>query len=267
MRATAILTVGLLCSSALWASCRFDVGGTFKTRQPELRLHNSIACESCREINHHPEDIRNFMWNWVVLGRGGTMTPGTGSLGHFIFNFRMNQQIIVTPIFGDDPGANVMSVPVCNDHGQCATGTIDIHHNLIGVRSQYGFTLGINTGIREIEVTASLPNGEKSIATYSVAQMQSHLAIARFKLPVPSDFKRDFADDDDCLNNFGQHRPPDSEMVPTGPSITWGDSGDDPYEHWWEEEEAYGGRVPEHRCGISSVPGGRSTRSCGWFYF
>ena len=75
----------------------------------------------------------------------------------------------------------------------------------------------------------------------------------------------------DCLNNAGQKRPPDSEMKP--PSIVWINGSEDAdrnglpdrYEQWWEEEAAYGGRHPQIRCG-TSYAGGISLTTCGWFW-
>jgi len=267
MKRRIAMLVLLLVSGASSAaeSCEPDVGGTFKTGQAELMKVTHVTCVGCREINHHAADIRNFMWNWAVLGRASTLSANHRGLGRYIFGFRLDQELIVTPIFGDQSGSNVMSVPVCNDHGQCATGTVDIEHNLIGIRTSHGFTMGINVGIKKIHISNTLPSGRVTSVTYLAEQMKAHRNMANFKLPVPADKNADHAKQGDCLNNVGEKRPPESQMTPTNGSNR--PDMEESYDRWWDEEEAYGGRVPTHRCGISSISGGGSTRTCGWFWF
>ena len=261
----------LLLSGAVWAaSCKTDVGGTWKTNQPELAPHTSIACEGCREVNAFPQDIRNFMWNWVVLGRGGTLTPGTDSLGNYILWSRLSQEFTVTPIFGNQPGNNVMSMPIANDHGQSATATIEVVHNMLSVWQSRGFMLGINTGIKEFIITVTNSDGSQIKSTYDVLKMEAELKIPGYKMPVPANTKADKAKKGDCLNNAGEKRPPDSEMkpVPTNPTSDVSGAVQRSYEDmsWWEEEEAYGRRHPELRCG-TSYAGETSRTTCGWFWF
>ena len=267
MKAFLLLIVGLLSSGCLWAfdTCKSDYGGTFKSDQLELQRHKSVACAGCREVLHHPEDIQNFMYNWAVLGRGGTLTPGTSSLGSYIFEFRLDEPITAEPLDGA-LGTNTMAVPVCNDHGQCATGMVEVEHNAWQILNVLGWRVSYNINISWIHVSVALPNGRVRTDSYSRAQRNANLQQSGFKLPVPADPEKDFAKDDTCLNNRGQLRPPDSQMVPTNPSGSSADY-DDPYERWWDEEEAYGGRVPEHRCGLVSISGGGSTLTCGWFWY
>jgi hypothetical protein len=175
----------------------------------------------------------------------------------------MNNRVVLDPIIGDEPGSNVFSVPVSNDHGQSATGTVQVNHNILGWQTMSGFRVGIILGINSITLRTTLANGRQVTETYSVQKLKADKARAGYKMPVPADSNPDRAQNGDCLNNLGEKRPPDSEMRPVGIS----ESGDDPYSRWWDEEEAYGGRVPDHRCGRASISGGGSTLTCGWFWY
>lgn len=266
MKHTLLAMLVLCIGGPAFASCKPDVGGTFRTNQPELSPFTDIQCAGCREVNAHPQDLRNFMWNWAVLGRGGSLTPGAGSVGKFVFGKRLNAHMVVTPLFGDIPGSNVMIMPISNDHGQAASVELEVIHNVLGLRTERGFTLGLVTGIREINVTVTRANGSQISSTYSVKKMKADLARAGYKMPVPADTKADKAKNGDCLNNAGQKRPPDSQMTPVTGSGSGGDYYYDSWEHWNSWEAAYGGRVPELRCGTISGTGG-TWRTCGWFYF
>lgn len=266
MKIILFVIVAAFLSSSAWASCKGDVGGTFKTQQPELVPLDSVFCFNCREINHHPQDIRNFMFNWAALGPYGT-SPGAESIGRYVLEYRLDQPVTShNPQTGER--SDTMNIPVCNEHGQCATASLRLVHNVSSIRWAMGWYLSFNTSIREVRIKVHLPNGEiGSEGTYSATQMNAFRQQG-YKLPIPTNTTPDIANDGECLNNLGQQRPPDSEMYPV--SIYGGDGGGEefPGQHWWEEEEAYGGRFPTHRCGTTSVAGeSGSITVCGWFWF
>jgi hypothetical protein len=244
-----LLSFVVLCWGAANGAeyCPSDFTGTFRTNQPELP--NSSLCLYCREINQFPNDIRNFIWNWVVIGSGsGQLVPGQNDIGHYVYNVRMDVAITTFD-------SNILSTPVCNTLGQCATATLQINFSHIRIPKT---PIRINTGIRNFDITVTLPNGNTFTDRFQ-KQM-----VGQGPLPIPADNEPDPTSADACLNNYGDER---EEDVPAADAGIAGFDWEDPYQHWHDEEAAYGGRVPfdwTYRCGtVGTVQGSGTT--CGWF--
>lgn len=237
-----IVLIGVLVSSMALAqeSCTSDFSGTFRTGQPELPL--SQLCFDCREINEFPEDIRNFMYNWAILDEAGDST------GHLVYELRENERLLTSPVAR-------ISTPVCNPLGQCSTGSISITFNTT-VLLRRGITLYLNLGVRQFDVHVSNANGDVTTARYFPDQAE---------LSLPANSQTDpFADE--CLNNYQEERPPDSEMEVRDRSFGGGDLYNGQARQHWESEASWWPYIQfSWICGTSTVEGGGSTTTCGWF--
>jgi hypothetical protein len=247
-----LLALELACAPA-WSQatlmCKGDVSDARKTEQLEMRNVTHMSCAGCREVNKFPQDFRNIMWNWAIADKYWTST------GYYILRVKMTEGIT----YWDN---NILSVPVCNDHGQCATTTVELEFNTITVGVP-PLSFEWNTSIKNVHVIVERPNGSDYRTVYTADR-----AASKPKFPVPANSTPDIIPNDQCRTNLNKPRARDQGMIPvSGPAAaSLNPEYYESHDRWWEEEAAYGGRVPTHRCGTSSVSGGGSTTTCGWFW-
>lgn len=246
------MTISALVSATAWGADTCPRSYTGTTSYPSQNAFppgvSSVHCANCREVIGFTQDAINYLWNRATHGQGGYQVGADPVTNQFDY---MINQTSAPSVY--------MTTPVCNDHGQCISVTLTV--NFYYETYTLGpLTLTRNTSIKNIKARATRRNGTVLSRTYTPEQIDA----ASF--PVPYNNTNDPHPKEECLDNLGElsnlTNTPISDDIP-------GSQGPEDYEQWerWhDEEEAYGGRIPHRECGIASLPGGTSTRTCQWIY-
>lgn len=248
-----IMTISVLASATAWGApqiCANHYQGT--TMYPPTSAFppgvKSVHCADCREVIGFTQDSINYLWNRATHGIGGYQPDSDPVANQFYF---MTHQTYSPSIY--------MTTSVCNDHGQCISVTLTVNFNYIDL-DPLPFTR--NTSIKNVKARATRRDGTQLNRNYDPEQIEAD------PFSVPSNNTKDPHPKTECLDNLGELVLPPAH-VPIEDDIPSGDRPFqyDDYQHWHDQEEAWGGRVPHLECGIASVPGGTSTRTCTWLYF
>jgi len=253
MKNTIAVIVLLFFSGSVYAWCKPDATNTTKTVHDDLKWKNFIHCATCRDVNKYPGDAAFRMWNWAVAN-----ADGTDNAGYSIFVTTMMSTVQVYQL-----DTNKLSMPVCTRKGQCVTVQIEVTFYGVTVGPIInGYYISWNTGVKDVRLHVL----RHTKPTYSITRTKAE-ALARTVLPVPTSTAADTIKAGECKNNRDQLREEETTLTEnTNPG-----SANPDYEtqhDWWrDEEEAYGGRVPSHRCGTSTLSTGESTTTCGWYWY
>ena len=222
-----ILIVGVGFSTDVIAqSCPYDTTGVSRTSHQSTPT--MVVCNNCRSVQDFPEDAVNAIANYFLHNTQGS-------------TFR--------ELFLEQPtvsGLEQVDVPVCNDHGQCGTGSFRANYNYFGLNYQ-GVKISVPTTLRDYTVSFRDVGG-----TSTLRQYPTNIG----ELAVPATADPDSIPDGECRYSNGDTRQAD------------GNDGDDdhdrddrgeqpPHDNDYyidEMEEAYGGRV--RTCGFSFGVGG-----------
>ncbi|MEO1245573.1 MAG: hypothetical protein AAFX56_07780 [Pseudomonadota bacterium] len=184
-RLLTVITACLAALSTAGAACVPDYRWTQEenSQDPEHR-----ECTQCRDLNLHPEDFRNAMFNFVVHDSGlSSVIPAVG-LGN----------------------VHSTSETFCNRYGQCATATLVIEFEpVLGIGA--GVSIPVHAGISSATFSVLQSNGNTTTGTYYEAELNANMSPLLIgtgqAVPLPVA---------ECLTNSGSagEQPFDTSVPP-----------------------------------------------------